>query len=86
MSTPTAAVRTPLSGAQWGVLCLLVVSIFINYVDRGNLSIAGPLLMASPEKGGLGLDPARLGFRSGCSSGCPVELITQLTSDWQNFI
>jgi len=25
-------------------------------------------------------------FRSGCSSGCPVELITQLTSDWQNFI
>jgi len=24
-------------------------------------------------------------FRSGCSSGCPAELITQLTSDWQNF-
>ena len=23
-------------------------------------------------------------FRSGCSSGCPVELITQPTSDWQN--
>jgi len=61
MSTPTTAARTPLSGAQWGVLCLLVISIFINYVDRGNLSIAGPLLMASPEKGGLGLDPARLG-------------------------
>jgi len=25
-------------------------------------------------------------FRSGCSSGCPAELITQLTSDWQSFI
>src|SRR5271166_5919029 len=22
-------------------------------------------------------------FRSGCSSGCPAELITQPTSDWQ---
>ena len=61
MSTPATAVRTPLSGAQWGVLCLLVISIFINYVDRGNLSIAGPLLMASREQGGLGLGPAQLG-------------------------
>ena len=61
MSTPTTAARTKLSGSQWAVLLLLVLSIFINYIDRGNLSIAGPLLMASPEKGGLGLDPARLG-------------------------
>ena len=58
---PPAAIRTKLSRAQWAVLTLLVLSIFINYIDRGNLSIAGPLLMASPEKGGLGLDPARLG-------------------------
>jgi MFS family permease len=55
------AIRTKLSRSQWAVLILLVLSIFINYIDRGNLSIAGPLLMASPEKGGLGLDPARLG-------------------------
>src|SRR5580700_3194391 len=61
MSTRPAAVRTNLSGSQWAILTLLVLSIFINYIDRGNLSIAGPLLMASPEKGGLGLDPARLG-------------------------
>jgi MFS transporter, ACS family, D-galactonate transporter len=61
MSTPPAAARTKLSGSQWAVLLLLVISIFINYIDRGNLSIAGPLLMASPEKGGLGMDPARLG-------------------------
>jgi ACS family D-galactonate transporter-like MFS transporter len=61
MSIPPTAVRTKLSRSQWAVLILLVLSIFINYIDRGNLSIAGPLLMASPEKGGLGLDPARLG-------------------------
>jgi ACS family D-galactonate transporter-like MFS transporter len=61
MSTPTPAIRTKLSGSQWAVLLLLVLSVFINYIDRGNLSIAGPLLMASPAKGGLGLDPAMLG-------------------------
>ncbi|HTT63616.1 MAG TPA: MFS transporter [Bryobacteraceae bacterium] len=61
MSSTPAAVRTRLSGSQWAVLTLLVLSIFINYIDRGNLSIAGPLLMASPEKGGLGLDAIRLG-------------------------
>ena len=61
MSTTPAAVRTKLSRSQSAVLILLVLSIFINYIDRGNLSIAGPLLMASPGKGGLGLDPARLG-------------------------
>jgi len=55
------AVRAKLTGAQQGVLFLLVVSIFINYVDRGNLSIAGPLLMAPSAKGGLGLNPAQLG-------------------------
>lgn len=61
MSTTPAAARTKLSRSQSAVLILLVLSIFINYIDRGNLSIAGPLLMASPGKGGLGLDPARLG-------------------------
>ncbi len=61
MATTSVAARTRLSGAQWSVLSLLVLSVFINYVDRGNLSIAGPLLMASPAKGGLGLDPASLG-------------------------
>ncbi|HEY7618083.1 MAG TPA: MFS transporter, partial [Terriglobales bacterium] len=33
-----------LSGALWRVLILLAFSLFINYVDRGNLSIAAPLL------------------------------------------
>ena len=61
MTPAPDAVRSKLSGAQWGVLCLLSLSVLINYVDRGNLSIAGPLLMLPPQKGGLGLDPARLG-------------------------
>jgi MFS family permease len=46
-----------LSGAQWRVLSLLVVSVFINYVDRGSISIAAPLL-----KDELGLSPAELGL------------------------
>jgi ACS family D-galactonate transporter-like MFS transporter len=53
-----AAVRTKLSGAQWGVLALLFVSIFINYIDRSNLSIA----VALPAPKGLSLDPARQGY------------------------
>ena len=39
------------------VLVLLGLSIFINYIDRSNLSVAAPLL-----KGELGLSPAQLGI------------------------
>jgi ACS family D-galactonate transporter-like MFS transporter len=46
-----------LPGALWGVLALLVISVAINYIDRGNLSIAAPLL-----KEELGISPARLGL------------------------
>lgn len=38
------------------MLILLVVSIFINYIDRGNLSIAAPLVSAE-----IGLSPEQLG-------------------------
>ena len=38
-------------------LALLAISVFINYVDRGNLSIAAPML-----KDELGLSPAQLGL------------------------
>ena len=38
-------------------LTLLVVSVFINYVDRGNLSIAAPLL-----KNELGISASQLGI------------------------
>jgi MFS family permease len=40
------------------VLGLLVLSIFINYIDRSNLSIA----VALPPPKGLSLDPARQGY------------------------
>jgi MFS transporter, ACS family, D-galactonate transporter len=46
-----------LSPTLRGVLVLLTLSIFINYVDRGNLSIAAPLL-----KDELHLSPAELGI------------------------
>lgn len=42
--------------AEWRILILLVISIFINYIDRSNLSIAAPLLRHE-----LGLDASRMG-------------------------
>ena len=58
MSSKAVAIRTKLSGAQWSILALLFVSIFINYIDRSNLSIA----VALPAPKGLSLDPARQGY------------------------
>src|SRR5208283_619473 len=46
-----------LSGTLTFVLVLLAISVFINYVDRGNLSIASPML-----KDELGISAAQLGF------------------------
>src|SRR5436305_10796785 len=57
MTTPSMAVRTKLSGALTLVLILLACSVFINYIDRGNLSIAAPLL-----KGELHISDAQLGL------------------------
>src|SRR3982751_6619483 len=50
-----AGART-MSRREWTLLLLLTASIFINYVDRSNLSIAAPLL----EKE-LSLSPAKVG-------------------------
>lgn len=55
LSTSPAGSR--LSSASWRVLLLLGFSIFINYVDRGNLSIAAPLL-----KNELHLSASQLGI------------------------
>src|SRR5260370_9025017 len=44
MTTGSVVVRTRMSGALWVVLILLAASVFINYIDRGNLGIAAPLL------------------------------------------
>jgi MFS family permease len=57
MTTPTTAVRTRLSGPLTLVLFLLAFSVFINYIDRGNLSIAAPLI-----KGELQITDSQLGL------------------------
>jgi MFS transporter, ACS family, D-galactonate transporter len=56
---PTSRPPQPeaLPGALSLVLVLLAISVFINYVDRGNLSIAAPML-----KDELGISAAQLGL------------------------
>src|ERR1019366_2052920 len=44
MPTSTAPRRKAIPGPLLLVLFLLALSVFINYVDRGNLSIAAPML------------------------------------------
>src|SRR2546429_6116198 len=43
--------------ARWGIVCLLLLSVCINYVDRGSLSVAAPIL--SEE---FSLSPSKLGY------------------------
>jgi MFS family permease len=59
VENPTA--HGKLTGALWVVLILLFFSIFINYIDRGNLSIAAPML-----KDELNLSPSQLGLLLSC--------------------
>ena len=56
-ATNAAAVSKPRTSGIPLALSLLVISVFINYVDRGNLSIAAPLL-----KDELGISASRLGI------------------------
>jgi sugar phosphate permease len=65
LATSTAPVKPQrLSPALVRILALLAVSVFINYIDRGNLSIAAPLL-----KDELGLSASRLGILLSSFSG-----------------
>jgi MFS family permease len=56
MPTWTVLERKGLTGKLSAVLALLGISVFINYVDRGNLSIAAPML-----KDELGISASQLG-------------------------
>jgi MFS family permease len=56
MATSTPPERKGLPGKLSTVLVLLGISVFINYVDRGNLSIAAPML-----KDELGISASQLG-------------------------
>src|ERR1700722_17178891 len=57
MPTSKAPQRTPIPGSLAVVLALLAISVFINYIDRGNLSIAAPYL-----KDELGISATQLGI------------------------
>ena len=52
--------RQSIGGSTLALLFLLALSVFINYVDRGNLSVAAPLL-----KGELHLSAYHLGLLLG---------------------
>jgi ACS family D-galactonate transporter-like MFS transporter len=67
--------RTRLSATQSRVLALLAVSVFINYIDRGNLSIAAPLLRDE-----LGFSAWQLGVL--LSSFFWTYALFQLVSGW----
>lgn len=56
MATCTPPERKGLTGKLSAVLVLLGISVFLNYVDRGNLSIAAPML-----KDELGISGSQLG-------------------------
>src|SRR2546423_380223 len=63
MATLASAGRQPrlkMTRAQWAFLLLLVLSICINYVDRGSLSVAGKMLAKD-----LSLNNVQLGFLYG---------------------
>jgi ACS family D-galactonate transporter-like MFS transporter len=70
-----SAPRPRLPTALWFVIALLGISSFLNYLDRGNLSIAAPML-----KDELHISPVQLGFLLSAffwTYGC-----TQLFSGW----
>src|SRR3954452_9549988 len=56
MATSPAPVRTALTSKEWRILSLLVISAFINYIDRTTLSVA-----ATDIQRELGLTNTQLG-------------------------
>src|SRR5271168_3569322 len=60
---------------QWTILALLVISVTINYIDRGNLSIAASRLSAE-----LQLDPEKIGLL--LSSFFWTYAAMQIVSGW----
>jgi MFS transporter, ACS family, D-galactonate transporter len=78
MTTPTAVPtqqRDQLSVPLLSVAVLLSVSVLINYIDRGTLSIAAPLL-----KDDLGLSPSELGIL--LSAFFWTYAVFQIVSGW----
>jgi ACS family D-galactonate transporter-like MFS transporter len=57
MPMVSSSFESPLQNRRWRLVALLSLSVFINYVDRGNLSVAAPVLTRE-----LSLSPAQLGL------------------------
>jgi ACS family D-galactonate transporter-like MFS transporter len=57
VTAPSPAIEVRASPPLWRIVTLLVLSVSINYIDRGNLSIAAPLL-----KDEMGISPSQLGI------------------------
>jgi ACS family D-galactonate transporter-like MFS transporter len=74
-TAPPIAARAQIPGSLWRVLILLVLSIGINYIDRGNLSTAAPLLETE-----LALSPAKLGLL--LSSFFWTYALLQIVAGW----
>src|SRR5258708_11661913 len=80
----TTPKRTRLSGRLQMVLALLGISVFINYIDRGNLSIAAPML-----KDELGISGSQLGillsaffWTYACLQPIPGWLVDRFNVNW----
>jgi ACS family D-galactonate transporter-like MFS transporter len=69
------AIQTRIPRALWCLLILMVVSVAINYIDRGSLSTAAPLLQAD-----LAIPPAQLGWL--LSSFFWSYALLQIASGW----
>jgi MFS transporter, ACS family, D-galactonate transporter len=69
------AIHTRIPRALWCILVLMVVSVAINYIDRGSLSTAAPLLQAD-----MAIPPAQLGWL--LSSFFWTYALLQIVSGW----
>jgi MFS transporter, ACS family, D-galactonate transporter len=78
---PTLQAKAPVSSAEatattrWGVVALLFIAILVNYIDRGNLSVAAVSLM-----GELELSPTAMGAL--LSSFFWTYTLLQIPSGW----
>ena len=66
------------SPAQWRVLALLTISVWINYVDRANLSVAAPQLRSE-----LSLTAADLGILLSAFFWTYAAVIACVVSVWR---
>src|SRR5450759_5621167 len=67
--------RTPLPKRAWGILILLVTSMTVSFVDRGNLAVAAPVL--GPE---IGLSTWQIGLL--LSAFFWTYATTQIAAGW----